>query len=243
MKHDQMYLIVDAGNTQVKLVYFEKDEIVLQFRFEASDLEEIEKCIAEHHYSKAILSSVQSDEAITALKSLITPDILLSQKTPLPISLDEYKTVSTLGADRIANAVAASQLSKTPNALVVDIGTCIKYDLVLENKYQGGGIAPGMNMRFKALHDFTGQLPLLQYEENITLIGKSTSESMQSGVIHGMLAEIQGIIQQYTQQFQPLTIFLTGGDAKRFDKALKNSIFAEENLTSKGLYLILQHNG
>lgn len=243
MKQDQTYLIADAGNTQVKLDYFQKDKIVLQFRFEANDLERIKKCIAEHNYSKAILSSVQSDEATAQLKSLITPNILLSQKTPLPVSLDEYKTVNTLGADRIANAVAASQLSTTANALIVDIGTCIKYDLILEDKYQGGGIAPGMNMRFKALHDYTGQLPQLQYEENTTLIGKSTSESIQSGVIHGMLAEIQGIIQQYTQQFQPLTIFLTGGDAKRFDKALKNSIFAEENLTSKGLYLILQHNG
>jgi type III pantothenate kinase len=243
MAQDQTYLIVDAGNTQVKLVYFQADNIVSSFRYGAEDLSEIKKCLKDNLYSRAILSSVQSDEATAKLSSLIRPEVVLSHKTSLPIDFSAYKTLNTLGTDRIANAVAANHLSSNENALVVDIGTCIKYDLVIQGKYQGGGISPGMNMRFKALHDYTGQLPALEFEENATLVGESTKEAMLSGVIQGMSAEINGIVERYTQQFQLLTIFLTGGDAKRFDKALKNSIFADGNLTVKGLYLILKHNG
>jgi len=242
MKNERIRLVVDAGNTQVKLVYFQNDEIFHQSRFDAVDLDGIEKYISKNHYSKALLSSVQSDQATELLMDMIDPDILLTQQTQIPISLEEYETIETLGTDRIANVVAASSMSETEQALVIDIGTCIKYDLVVKGRYQGGGIAPGMNMRFKALHEYTGQLPLLDFEEETPLIGKSTKGSMLSGVINGMIAEINGIVEHYTQQFQPLTIFLTGGDAKRFDKALKNSIFAEENLTVTGLYLILKHN-
>ncbi len=242
MENEHIRLVVDAGNTQVKLVYFQNDEIVNQSRFDATDLDGIEKFIFKNYFTEAILSSVQSDQATELLSNLIHPDLILTQKTRTPISFEEYQTIETLGADRIANAVAASCMSKTENTLVIDIGTCIKYDLIIQDRYQGGGIAPGMKMRFKALHDYTGQLPLLDFERETPLIGKSTKGSMLSGVINGMITEINGIVEQYTQQFQPLTIFLTGGDAKRFDKALKNSIFAEENLTVKGLHLILKHN-
>lgn len=243
MEHNQSYLVVDAGNTQIKLVYFQQGEIQKVFRINIDDTSSVKKILVDHPYQKAILSSVQSIEATRTLKELIHPYVVLDQNTPLPIDLSNYKTIATLGTDRIANVVAAKELSKSTNALVVDIGTCIKYDLVSEGAYRGGGIAPGLEMRFKALHDYTGRLPLLAPQGDVKLIGDSTESSMQSGVLNGMIAELEGIITQYTQQFQPLTIFLTGGDAKRFDKALKNSIFAEENLTVIGLYLILQHNG
>jgi type III pantothenate kinase len=243
MKDNQLNLIVDAGNTQVKLVRFQRGQIVDEKRLDAKDLDGIKLFLSEIDYQNSILSSVQSNEATQKLIALIQPTIVLSKFTALPISLENYTTVETLGADRIANAVAANHLSKTNAALVIDVGTCVKYDLVNGQNYQGGGIAPGLQMRFNALHDYTGQLPKLNYEENSTLIGNSTKNAILSGVIHGMTAEINGIADLYIQQFQPLTIFLTGGDAKRFDKALKNSIFAEENLTVKGLNLILNHNG
>lgn len=242
MVQNQIHLVVDAGNTQVKLVYFQNDEIIDQSRFKADALISIQEYISSHPYDRSILSSVQSNEDTDALKKMLDPDLVLTQQTETPVSLEEYETINTLGTDRIANVVAASSLSKTDHALVIDIGTCIKYDLISKDKYRGGGIAPGLEMRFNALHDYTGQLPQLKFEGDTPLIGKSTKGSILSGVINGMSAEIKGIAEQYSQQFHPLTIFLTGGDAKRFDKALKNSIFAEENLTVRGLYLILKHN-
>lgn len=238
-----IYLIADAGNTQIKLVYFQGGSIKKEFRIDATDLKTVQKVIVDHNYHRSILSSVQSDQSTAALAAIIQPDVVLNHQTQLPIDISAYKTPETLGSDRVANMVAADHLSKGSNALVIDIGTCIKYDLILQGKYQGGAIAPGLQMRFKALHDYTGKLPLLEVEEKANLIGTSTALSIQSGVLNGMLAEMNEIIAQYNQQIQPLTIFLTGGDAKRFDKALKNSIFAEENLTVKGLHLILQHNG
>jgi type III pantothenate kinase len=243
MEGNLLNLIVDAGNTQVKLVCFEKDQIVDQKRFDAADFDGIKVYLSNVQYKKSILSSVQSNKATEKLSTLIQPTIVLTKKTALPISLENYTTAETLGADRIANAVAANHLSKTNAALVIDVGTCIKYDVVDGDFYLGGGISPGLQMRFKALHDYTDLLPKLKFEENVTLIGNSTKNAILSGVILGMTAEINGIAELYTEQFQSLTIFLTGGDAKRFDKALKNSIFAEENLTVKGLNIILKNNG
>jgi len=242
MKGNLLNLIIDAGNTQVKLVCFERDQIVDQKRFEADDIDGVKVFLTNLQYHKSILSSVQSNEATKRLSALIQPTIVLTKNTALPISFENYTTLETLGSDRISNAVAANYLSNTNATLAIDVGTCIKYDLVLGQSYQGGGISPGLQMRFNALHDYTGQLPKLKFEENSTLVGNSTKNAMLSGVIQGMIAEINGIVDLYAQQFQTLTIFLTGGDAKRFDKALKNSIFAEENLTVKGLNIILENN-
>ncbi len=243
MRDHKTYLIVDAGNTKVKLVFFEDEKISNQVRIDANDLEKLKRVLNHAQIDQSILASVQSDQATRKLQSMINPSVTLSHLTKLPIDLSAYTTVKTLGADRIANAVAAEQMSANNNALVIDIGTCIKYDCVVQKKYLGGGISPGLNMRFRALNEFTGQLPYLEYESFPPLAGTSTKEAIESGVVNGIIEELNGIVHRYAQQFQPLTIFLTGGDAKRFDKALKNSIFADENLTVKGLYLILKHNG
>ncbi|MGM0478554.1 MAG: type III pantothenate kinase [Bacteroidota bacterium] len=243
MSDHKTYLIVDAGNTKVKLVFFENDKIQKQLGIDANNLKELQRVLNYARFDQSILASVQSDKATSKLRSMIKPSVVLSHQTQIPVDLSAYKTVKTLGADRIANAVAAQQMSTSDHALVIDIGTCVKYDCVSKNKYLGGGISPGLDMRFRALHEFTGQLPYLTFESTPPFIGKSTDEAIQSGVVNGMIEELNGIVRRYEQQFQSLTIFLTGGDAKRFDKALKNSIFADENLTVKGLYLILKHNG
>lgn len=236
------YCVVDAGNTRVKVVDFENDEIVEQQQIALNDLEKIKLVLSEKKLTTSILSSVLDKEKLKWVSDLLEPNVVLSNRTPLPISIDAYETPTTLGADRIANAVAAHHYSNTDHALVIDIGTCIKFDLVLKDKYQGGSIAPGYSMRLKAMHEFTGALPLLELEDTAPLIGRSTKQAMLSGVINGIQTEIEGFVADYTQQYQPLTIFLTGGDHKRFDKELKNSIFADDNLTIKGLHIILKHN-
>lgn len=236
------YCVVDAGNTRVKVVDFENDEIVGHQQIAMEDLDKIKLVLSAKKLTTSILSSVLDKEKLKWVSNILEPNVVLSNQTPLPISIDAYETPNTLGADRIANAVAAHYYSNTDHALVIDIGTCIKFDLVLKDKYQGGSIAPGYAMRLKAMHEFTGALPLLELEDVTPLIGRTTKQAMLSGVINGIQAEIEGFIANYTQQYQPLTIFLTGGDHKRFDKELKNSIFADDNLTIKGLHIILKHN-
>ncbi len=242
MKKKTKYCVVDAGNTRIKVVDFEGGEVMKETFVDVNDYEKINLIISSKKDAISILSSVLDEKLRLWIEHILKPNVVLTNKTPLPISINTYKTPETLGADRIANAVAANHYSKTPNSLVIDIGTCIKFDFVQNGQFIGGSISPGYLMRLKAMHHFTGALPLLALEEQSNLVGDSTKNAMLSGVLNGIKAEIEGFINQYNQQYQPLTIFLTGGDLKRFDKELKNSIFADDYLTVKGLYLILKHN-
>ena len=137
-----------------------------------------------------------------------------------------------------------SVLLKTAFGVSIDIGTCIKFDLISKNDgYLGGSIAPGINLRYRSLNDYTGKLPLLFNKSATQLVGNDTNSSIQSGVLNGMNAEINGLIKMYTEQYSDLTFFMTGGDARYFDLDSKNDIFADENLTLIGLFEIYKHNG
>ncbi|MGB0428633.1 MAG: type III pantothenate kinase, partial [Flavobacteriales bacterium] len=107
---------------------------------------------------------------------------------------------------------------------------------------QGGRISPGLHMRLEAMHKQTGKLPLVNPLAYHPQIGKSTEEALFSGAFYGLLHEIEGTITAFKQDYSSLNIILTGGDAKRFDKRLKNSIFADEFFLLKGLTHILKYN-
>lgn len=241
-KKETSYVVIDAGNTRLKIAVFNHDECLSVDAINYNDEKFWEK-LALCKNGKLIFSSVLETSFEQKLIDFLSPDVVLSYLTPLPISLKNYKTPETLGMDRVANAVAGAHFAQEKTALVIDMGTCVKYDLIDATKnYLGGIISPGLNMRFNALHTFTGKLPLIEQVEPEKLIGDSTHTSMSSGVINGLQAEIKGLINQFEFQFENLTIFLTGGDLKIFDKGLKNTIFVHENLTLWGLYLILKHN-
>ncbi|HSM63616.1 MAG TPA: type III pantothenate kinase, partial [Gillisia sp.] len=152
-------------------------------------------------------------------------------------------TPKTLRNDRIAVRSAACKTYPTQNVLVIDAGTCITFDFKnAENRYLGGAISPGLQMRFQAMHTFTENLPLLEPEDEVELIGNTTVKSMQSGVVTGIIAEIEGVISRYSSQFEDLKIILTGGDSQFLCKRLKNSIFANSNFLLEGLNYILEFN-
>lgn len=242
MEEQEENYIIDAGNTRIKIAKFISDELISSESFGWSDRKVIKKELLALSAKQSLLSSVLSEKDRSWVEGLLNPTIVLNHKTPLPISIEKYATPSTLGADRIANAVAAADQSEGNN-LIIDFGTCIKYDFIdAQKNYHGGAISPGLAMRFKAMHEFTGKLPLINHYEASHFIGDSSVKAMQSGVIFGIKGEINEFIKRYTQKFETLTIFLTGGDAKRFDIVYKNSIFVDCNLTVKGLYLILKHN-
>lgn len=235
-----MNLIIDQGNTATKLAFFEANKIIKKKVFSKNDrigLNQflIRDCAKVNH---VLISSVTND----MIDIPHVQPVLLNEQTHLPITLD-YKSPSTLGKDRIANAVAAWHKNPNQNSLIIDLGTCIKYDLVnLKGEYLGGNISPGLNMRFKALNGFTDRLPLLAptlFEYNY---GNDTNSSILNGVQQGMFHEINGFIKRYNEEFEGLTIFMTGGDLNFFDKDFKNSIFADSDLTMIGLNEILKHN-
>jgi len=239
-----MNLIIDSGNTLTKLALYQGLEMVAFTSFTESGIGQLENfCSSEGQIKNAILSSVKESSYETSefLRRKYNT-IVLDHHTPVPV-INKYSTPETLGKDRLAAAVGASQMFPATHLLVIDAGTAITYDLVTaDREYLGGGISPGINMRYHALHTFTGRLPLLNLTDDANLIGNDTASSIHSGVLNGTLAELEGIIKRYQDLYPGLKIILTGGDHNYFDKRLKIKPLAAPNLVLKGLNLILRFN-
>lgn len=240
-----MNLVIDAGNTFVKLAVFKANSIIHNEQFELSELLIRIKNLFDTYptIKKAIVSSVGSlSESDLKLVKLFCKVHLVSHTSKVPFK-NSYATPNTLGVDRIALATAAFYYNPKGNTLVIDAGTCITYDLVNDyGEYLGGAISPGIQMRYKALHQQTSKLPLLEPVAGVNLIGNSTDSSIHSGVINGVVGEINELIDQYNQRFKDLTVILTGGDALFLSKRTKNTIFANPKFLLEGLNYLLEYN-
>jgi type III pantothenate kinase len=237
-------IIIDFGNTLQKLAVFDEKHLVLKEIFQGLKPGELQRFIENNGpFRGSILSSVSNHSPeIEKILSRIGKFILLSAQTPLPIK-NLYQTPETLGKDRVAAVTGAWSMFPGKNILTIDAGTCITYDLLTrKGEYLGGGISPGIRMRFQAMHTFTGKLPLVEPEDFDELIGRSTRESLLSGVYKGVMAEISGIIRLYMEKFDDLTIILTGGDHVYLHNKLKISIFAAPELVLLGLNEIFDYN-
>ncbi|MCK5705109.1 MAG: type III pantothenate kinase [Cyclobacteriaceae bacterium] len=236
-----MNICIDIGNTNAKLGFFNDNEL-LEVKQNVAD-RGIVKIIKDHNPEHVLISSVRKGIGnIVERSSKIANTIVLSQLTPLPIT-SLYKTPQTLGVDRIAAVAGAGFLYKNQNCLVIDLGTCITYDLLDKlGVYHGGSISPGIDMKLKAMHKFTSKLPVIAAKSPPELIGKTTKECMLSGAINGTIGELEGIISRYKQYFDDLTILFCGGDAIFFESKLKDHIFAVPNLVLVGLNQILRFN-
>jgi len=238
-----MNLIIDVGNTLIKLAVFNGNEIVAKkvaFKKEfISVLEEMSKDYTS--IKDAIVSSVGnfSKDELSIIKRKFNLYVL-THKTKIPFN-NNYATPETLGADRIALVTSASFQFPKKNVLIIDVGSCITYDfLSSENDYLGGAISPGIDLRYKSLHDFTDKLPLLTPEIPSELIGNSTESSIHIGVIQSVVLEIDGYISTYKERYKELTIILTGGGAHYLVDSLKNDIFANSNFLLEGLNYLLE---
>ena len=238
-------LCIDWGNTHVKAAIFDKDQLHQQFTFsEEAALEKVSGILNTYQPVKAILCSVanNTDELAHLVKSTIKSFIKLDSHTRLPIN-NAYLSADTLGPDRLALVTGAHMQYADKNNLVVSLGTCITYNLVQKNRtFRGGAISPGMQMRFKALHTFTGKLPEVATDGDLILLGYDTATCMRSGVVLGMAAEIDGMISNFENQYPEFNAILTGGDAPFFASKIKSKIFADPDLLLKGLNLILNYN-
>jgi type III pantothenate kinase len=240
-----MNLIIDIGNSFTKVALFKNGElqVVKQLQeISSSYLEEL--CSEFFPIEKAILSSVKTvDSGVLSFLTNHIPDFVhLTEETPVPIK-NSYTTPGTLGKDRLAAVVGASNIYPLQNVLVIDAGTALTFDVITKEKeYLGGNISPGLRMRFKSLHQFTGSLPLCRETDEFLLIGESTETAIISGVQSGMILEMDGYINRFKNQFSALEVILTGGDSDFFDKKLKSSIFVNQNLVLIGLNYILEFN-
>lgn len=238
-----MNLIIDIGNSSTKIALVKGNELVTAQRQETISFDYLSKILTDYPVEKSIVSIVgEYDEEIFSRLRKKIPVLHFSSTTPIPIK-NCYTTPNTLGADRLAAAVAANGMYPNNNVLSIDSGTAITYDFVnKEGEYLGGAISPGITTRFRALHQFTAKLPEVRISESFTLLGTTTQESILSGVLNGVTNEVDGYINSLREIYPDLKVIFTGGDAFFFEKNLKNSIFVLPNLVILGLNRILNYN-
>lgn len=243
MIHMHTTICFDFGNTRLKYAVFENGKLSIAKILEDENPSSLKKIIDEYKPHKTLLSSVINHSPET--ENILTENSafhLLNHTSKLPFTTPVGKP-ETVGADRLALVAAAVHLYPNQHNLIIGSGSCITYNFV--NKFYeflGGSISPGMEMRFKAMHNFTAKLPLIKADENFPLIGYDTRTNLISGVVNGICAEIDGIINLYKEKFNNFNVLLTGGDLGFFVPQLKNKIFADPNLIFKGLYAISETN-
>ena len=239
-----MQLAIDRGNTLTKLSVFDgKDIVDIRNAGDENLVEEIAQLFSAYPIAHTIFSDVRDGYSQNeVMKLLPLPLVLVSHTLKFPFSLS-YSTPETIGHDRLANMAGACALFPGHNVLVVDFGTCTTYSMLLEKTFVGGSISPGRAMRFKALHHFTGKLPLIEpTTEEKLLLGTSTTGSILSGVDHSILLETDAMISEDKSQYNNLEVIITGGDYSFFENSLKSATFAEPQLTQIGLHEILRQN-
>jgi type III pantothenate kinase len=234
---------LDFGNTRLKIAVF-KDNLLKEVIVLANDpVAHLSELIKLYQPGKSILSSVISHSSeIERILQSATKFHKLSNESILPFTIPVGKP-ETMGADRLALAAAAVTLFPGSNNLAIGLGSCITFNFINKfSEFIGGSISPGMEMRFKAMNQFTALLPLVHADWNVPLIGYDTKTNLQSGVVLGMAKEIDGIIEEYQNRYANFNALLTGGDIPFFEPHLKKKIFADPDLIFKGLYAISQIN-
>ena len=245
IKNNPMLLTIDVGNTRIKAAVFEENTLLEIFIFTEEEL------INKLDYILNRFPKIK--DLVIASVGNIEKELFLSLKNKVKIHFitrgskfpftNLYNTPTTLGIDRMILATNSVLQFPNQNRLVIDTGTCITYDFIDENdNYLGGAISPGVRLRYESLHQQTAKLPLLTKNYPESFIGNSTQESIHSGVVNGVVLEIDGFIELYKTQYAKFIIILTGGDAEFLAMRLKNTIFANSNFLLEGLNQTFQYN-
>jgi type III pantothenate kinase len=237
-----MNLVIDSGNTSVKTAVYDSDEKVFISRAQELKNDELAVLLTRYKPKKAIVSSVRDlPSNINEMLSGVNYVHFLSYKSRLPFKI-EYETPETLGVDRIAAVAGAYKLFPRNKILVIDAGTAITYDFLEGSDYKGGNISPGINIRFRALNHFTGQLPLVSASEDYPSPGRNTPNAIKAGVILGVVYEINEYIRTFEKRHIDYKIVITGGDSGYLkDKIIAGTIY-QPDIVTDGLNYILEYN-
>ena len=236
-------LCFDFGNTRLKVALFQNAKLTEVLVIENDGITTIESILNRSDSQKTILSSViNHNPEIETLLGEKTKFHKLNHLSKLPFTTPVGKP-ETIGADRLALAAAAVYFFSKQHNLVIGMGSCITYNFInADHEFLGGGISPGMEMRMKALNQFTAKLPIVKPDGNLPLVGYDTVTNILSGVVMGMAKEIDGFIDAYKERYGNFNVHLTGGDLVYLAPHLKNQIFADPELIFKGLYAISEVN-
>lgn len=229
-------LIIDQGNTVAKIAIFEGEKLIRVILCDDLNVGYLSNIFESLSVCNSLFSGVKNPDpkVIRFLKKESNCFIHLDYTTPLPVR-NEYRTPETLGMDRMAAAIGAYNIKPGLPLLVIDMGTAITCDFINKGIYWGGNISPGLTMRFQSLNQYTAKLPLMDQTGEILMLGVNTETAIRSGVVNGIIYELEGIISDMKRKYADLFVFLTGGDAIFFETKLKSVIFADNFLVLKGL--------
>lgn len=236
-------LVLDVGNTRTKAALYQGETVLDRAVLSTGDMDAVGRFLGGRTIGHiAFGSTAAPDESYIQRLGAMAPLVLLTGASPSPLGIS-YGTPHSLGADRLANAVAVLRRFPGRAALAVDLGTCITYDLVgADGVYRGGAISPGLHMRARAMHAYSARLPLVEPPEAPALVGTTTETSLAAGIHFGILGELQGYVRQLRKEADDLAVVLTGGDAPRFVRGMESGIFALPLLTLEGYHALLQHH-
>jgi len=238
-----MNLVLDTGNTSTKAVIFNNAVPVKKDRLLSADAHTIAGFTEGYIIEKAILSNVIRDpsETLKFLESAIPRVHLLTWRSHYPFRID-YETPETLGVDRLAAAAGALVRHPGSDILVIDAGSALTIDLIAGGAYCGGSISPGLSMRFRALHEYTGRLPMVKPAARFTLPGRSTEDAIAGGVLMGIVYEINEYIRTFRKRCKTLITVITGGDSEMIVSHSERKIIHYPDLVAEGLNYLLDTN-
>ena len=238
-----MNLALDIGNSFLKAGIFKNNNLINYYEFNREYYSNIKSILDKTPITHSIASNVsESNNKLIELLSNKTNLIKFNSSLKVPFK-NCYQTKNTLGKDRIALVSNASKEYPKENVLLIDLGSCITFDFLnSKNEYLGGSISPGLSMRYRSLNSYTANLPLINPKEIDYFIGRNTEDSIHSGIINGIVGELNSTIDKYKSQFKEIRIILTGGDSKFLFNRIKNSIFANSNFLILGLNFLIELN-
>jgi type III pantothenate kinase len=238
-----MNLVIDIGNTSTKLAIYNEQLIKDVFRYDEVNIKILDNIFSKYIIGNSIISSVKDipDFLTTFLEEKTRSLYILSYKSRLPFII-EYDTPETLGPDRIAAVAGAFDVFRDSDVLVIDAGTAITFDFLIETKYKGGNISPGINMRFRALNKFTTKLPIISRKEEYSFPARNTSDAIIAGVITGVTFEINEYIRTFKKKYKNLKVIITGGDGSYLKDKISAKTTYMPDIVTDGLNFILNYN-
>jgi len=238
-----MNLVVDIGNTSTKIAFYEGSSIVKKERLKSPDTGSVDRFIGKRHIRRAIVSSVNHDPRalINFLRDKGAVVHLLSCKSQYPFKI-AYETPETMGVDRLAAAAGALLYHPGADLLVIDAGSALTLDVVIDGSFLGGSISPGLSMRFHALNEFTGRLPLIDVSNDFSFPGRSTKDAITGGVVMGLVFEINEYIRTFEKRHEKLVTVITGGDSEIITSLTDMKMFLHPDLVTDGLNYLLDYN-
>ena len=250
-----MILAFDVGNTHI-VTGFLKDsgELISSFRIATKD-NITEDELFSYLKNNSDFRKISLENISAVLVSSVVPNLLhmlnkLSQKyfqldplivnlkLNLPFSFKQGLNSSGFGADRIINIVQALHQYPRKELIIFDFGTATTYEVLVDSVYVGGGILPGINMAINSLVANTAQLPMIEFENPQTVLGKNTVEQIQAGIFYGYVGQIKEIIARIHEQYPKAFVIATGGLGKIISNEVPSIDNYHPDLSINGMYQV-----